>query len=80
MGLGEARSNVPVYAFIANYATAGGYMVACAADRIFAHEFSVVGSIKTPTGENWEEMVEVIQNFDKKFLELVRSSFFNCKY
>ena len=42
-------------------------MVACAADRIFAHEFSVVGSIKTPTGENWEEMVGVIQNFDPEF-------------
>ena len=72
VGLGEAQSNVPVYAFIANYATAGGYMVACAADRIFGHEFSVVGSIKTPIGENLEEMAEVIQNFDGKFLELVK--------
>ena len=55
-------------------------MVACAADRIFGHEFSVVGSIKTPICENLEEMAEVIQNFDQKFLELVRGSFFNCKY
>ena len=76
VGLGEARSTVPVYAFITNYATAGGYMVACAADKIFGHEFSVVGNIKTPTGENWEEMAEVVQKFDGQFFELVKSCIF----
>ena len=50
VGLGEARSNVPVYAFIANYATAGGYMVACAADRIFAHEFRTQCQIMSTIG------------------------------
>tara|TARA_R110002095_G_scaffold79234_2_gene68087 strand:+ start:568 stop:1527 length:960 start_codon:yes stop_codon:yes gene_type:complete len=36
---------LPVLAFVEDVAASGGYMIACAADEIFADEHSVVGSI-----------------------------------
>ena len=36
---------VPVYAFIEDVAASGGYWLACAADEIYAHESSIIGSI-----------------------------------
>ncbi|MEQ9518138.1 MAG: S49 family peptidase [Parvibaculum sp.] len=39
------EKEVPVYAFVEDVAASGGYMIACAADEIFADEHSVVGSI-----------------------------------
>ncbi len=40
-----AEHNVPVIAFVQDVAASGGYWLACAADEIFAHEASIVGSI-----------------------------------
>ncbi len=40
-----AAKQVPVLAFVEDVAASGGYMVACAADEIFADENSIVGSI-----------------------------------
>jgi len=40
-----AEENVPVFAFAEDVAASGGYMLACAADEIFADESSIVGSI-----------------------------------
>jgi serine protease SohB len=40
-----ARKNVSVLAFVEDVAASGGYMIACAADEIFADENSIVGSI-----------------------------------
>ncbi|ALG05609.1 S49 family peptidase [Kibdelosporangium phytohabitans] len=40
-----ARKNVPVIAFCEDVAASGGYWLACAADEIFAHGTSLVGSI-----------------------------------
>jgi signal peptide peptidase SppA len=37
--------NLPVFAFAEDVAASGGYMLACAADEIFADDTSVVGSI-----------------------------------
>ncbi len=39
------RRDVPVLAFIEDVAASGGYLLALAADEIFAHEASLVGSI-----------------------------------
>lgn len=40
-----AEKNLPVYAFAEDVAASGGYMLACAADEIYADESSIVGSI-----------------------------------
>jgi signal peptide peptidase SppA len=40
-----ARKNVPVIAFCEDVAASGGYWLACAADEIYAHPTSLVGSI-----------------------------------
>lgn len=42
--LSEEKS-LPVYAFAEDVAASGGYMIACAADEIYADESSVIGSI-----------------------------------
>lgn len=39
------EKEIPVYAFVEDVAASGGYWLACAADRIYAQESSVVGSI-----------------------------------
>ncbi|TCO64566.1 S49 family peptidase [Actinocrispum wychmicini] len=39
------RKNVPVIAFCEDVAASGGYWLACAADEIYAHSTSLVGSI-----------------------------------
>ncbi|MDX1711276.1 MAG: S49 family peptidase [Rhodovibrionaceae bacterium] len=39
------EKNLPVYAFCEDVAASGGYWIACAADEVYAHENSVVGSI-----------------------------------
>src|SRR4051812_22239046 len=40
-----ARKDVPVLAFCEDVAASGGYWLACAADEIYAHPTSLVGSI-----------------------------------
>jgi len=39
------ENDIPVFAFAEDVAASGGYMLACAADEIFADETSVIGSI-----------------------------------
>lgn len=39
------EKSLPVFAFVEDVAASGGYMIACAADEIYADPFSVVGSI-----------------------------------
>jgi signal peptide peptidase SppA len=41
--------NIPVYAFIEDMAASGGYMIACAADEIYASNNSILGSIGVVT-------------------------------
>src|SRR5256714_10689766 len=41
----SAQKKVPVIAFVEDVAASGGYMIACAADQIFADPSSMVGSI-----------------------------------
>jgi signal peptide peptidase SppA len=40
-----AEKGVPVFAFCEDVAASGGYWLACAADEIYAHPTSIVGSI-----------------------------------
>lgn len=40
-----AEKNVPVLAFCEDVAASGGYWLACAADEIYAHQTSIVGSV-----------------------------------
>ena len=40
-----AEHDVPVYAFVEDVAASGGYWLACAADKIYLDESSIVGSI-----------------------------------
>ncbi len=44
------EKNVPVIAFAEDVAASGGYWLACAADEIFAHRTSMVGSIGVISG------------------------------
>ncbi|HEX4251740.1 MAG TPA: S49 family peptidase [Pseudonocardia sp.] len=44
-GNGAAKTPVPVLAFCEDVAASGGYWLACAADEIYAHPTSLVGSI-----------------------------------
>jgi ClpP class serine protease len=44
-GNGSAGTPVPVLAFCEDVAASGGYWLACAADEIYAHSTSLVGSI-----------------------------------
>jgi serine protease SohB len=39
------EKKIPVFAFVEDVAASGGYMIACAADEIFADPSSIVGSI-----------------------------------
>ncbi len=39
------EKNIQVFAFVEDAAASGGYMIACAADEIFADQASIVGSI-----------------------------------
>ncbi|RJQ90637.1 S49 family peptidase [Amycolatopsis panacis] len=48
-GLADEK-NVPVLAFAEDLAASGGYWLACAADEIFAHRTSMVGSIGVISG------------------------------
>src|SRR5947209_7389130 len=41
----SAEKKIPVIAFVEDVAASGGYMIACAADEIFADPSSIVGSI-----------------------------------
>ena len=77
VGKGAAQCLVPVYAFV-NNAASGGYLVACAVDKIFAHEFSVVtvGSLgtniqlfKTLTQRQEAQLYEICDKFNEIFLK-----------
>lgn len=48
--LADTKKNVPVLAFCEDVAASGGYWLACAADEIYAHRTSMVGSIGVISG------------------------------
>ncbi|MGJ3265475.1 MAG: S49 family peptidase [Salinarimonas sp.] len=53
------EKELPVYAFCEDAAASGGYMIACAADEIFADPNSIVGSIGVVSGGfGFHELIE----------------------
>jgi signal peptide peptidase SppA len=53
------EKNTPVFAFVEDVAASGGYMLACAADEIFADPSSLVGSIGVVSaGFGFERLIE----------------------
>ncbi len=44
------EKEVPVYAFVEDVAASGGYWLACTADKIYAQETSIIGSIGVISG------------------------------
>ncbi|WP_022707291.1 S49 family peptidase [Paracoccus zeaxanthinifaciens] len=53
------ETGVPVHAFVEDMAASGGYWLACAADRIWADESSVLGSIGViSAGFGFHELIE----------------------
>ena len=44
------KKQIPVFAFVEDVAASGGYWLACAADRIYAQESSIIGSIGVVSG------------------------------
>jgi signal peptide peptidase SppA len=52
------EKKVPVFAFVEDAAASGGYMIACAADEIFADPASIVGSIGVVSaGFGFQELI-----------------------
>ena len=53
------KHKVPVYAFIEDVAASGGYWLACVANKIYAQETSIVGSIGVISGGfGFEELIK----------------------
>lgn len=53
------ETGLPVYAFVEDLAASGGYWLACAADKIFALESSIVGSIGViSAGFGFEDLIK----------------------
>ncbi len=53
------EKGIPVYAFVEDIAASGGYWLACAADKIYAQETSIVGSIGViSAGFGFEDFIE----------------------
>lgn len=58
----KEKYKVPVYAYVDGLCASGGMYIACAADKIFASDVSVIGSIGviTPTFMNYTQLLEKI--------------------
>lgn len=55
------EKNLPVFAFTEDVAASGGYMLACAADEIFASEGSILGSIGVISASfGFERLIEKV--------------------
>lgn len=53
------EKNIPVYSFAEDIAASGGYWLACAGDRIYAQEASIIGSIGViSSGFGLEEFIK----------------------
>lgn len=60
------EKNLPVFAFVEDAAASGGYMIACAADEIFADPSSIVGSIGVVSaGFGFDKLIERF-NIDRR--------------
>ncbi|MFT7045569.1 MAG: serine protease SohB [Celeribacter sp.] len=54
-----AEKEIPVYAFVEDVAASGGYWLACAADKIYVDQSSIVGSIGViSAGFGFDKLIE----------------------
>ncbi len=58
----KEQYGVPIYAFVGGMCASGGYYIACASDRIFASDVSLVGSIGVLT---WPPFMNVHETLEK---------------
>lgn len=58
----KEKYNVPVYAYIDGFCASGGYYIASAADKIFASDTSLIGSVGVllPSVMNFSQLMEKI--------------------
>lgn len=58
----KEKYNVPIYAFVDGLCASGGYYVAIAADKIFASDASLIGSVGVllPSAMNFSQLMEKI--------------------
>jgi signal peptide peptidase SppA len=49
----KKRHNVPIYAYVDGLCASGGMYIACAADKIYASESSIIGSVGVILGPNF---------------------------
>ncbi|MBY0530264.1 MAG: S49 family peptidase [Rhabdochlamydiaceae bacterium] len=49
----KEKYQVPIYAFVENLCASGGMYIACAADKIYASETSIIGSVGVILGPNF---------------------------
>lgn len=58
----KKRFDVPIYAFVDGMCASGGYYIACAADKIFASDVSLIGSIGVLS---WPPFANVHETLEK---------------
>lgn len=58
----KARYHVPIFAFVDGLCASGGYYIACAADKIFASDVSLIGSIGVVS---WPPFINVSDAMEK---------------
>lgn len=58
----KERYHVPVFAFVDGLCASGGYYIACAADKIFASDVSLIGSIGVVS---WPPFINVTDALEK---------------
>lgn len=58
----KARHDIPIFAFVDGLCASGGYYIACAADKIFASNVSLVGSIGVVS---WPPFMNVYDAMEK---------------
>lgn len=66
----KTQYNIPIYAYIDGLCASGGYYIACASDRIFASDVSLVGSVGVVSWPPFFNVVEAIEKIGVKALTL----------
>lgn len=58
----KERYNVPVFAYVNGLCASGGYYIACASDKIFASDVSLIGSVGVLA---WPPFINIVQTLEK---------------
>ena len=66
----KAHYKVPIYAYVEGLCASGGYYIACAADKIYASEVSLVGSIGVLAWPPFMNLVDALEKIGVNALTL----------